>query len=231
MAADYADDPDEAAHIWEGLPRAQSDKAVFQRVKVLAVKGREASRDGSKQIGCDVARFGKDSTQAYMKQGLQVIKHESCRGYDTVEVAHMLWEMAEHDASIPILIDSGYNPGVIDVLKTYGANVISIGFGESAVNPEKYPNTATEMYFELPIADMGMPEEWFTQTLLEDLTERLFFYDLAGRKKIEPKDGSTPTEGGGSKQNFKGRHGGRSPDEGDALALTFYNRAPNWTLL
>ena len=215
-------DPDEAMYVYEGYPRAQGDKAVFARSRVLAMQDRIVDESGAIEIGCDVARFGKDKTQAFKRKGLRVIDHQERHGFDTVEVAGMLWDMAGKDPSIPIKVDSGYNPGVIDVLSGWGANVISVGFGELAMDEDSYPNAATEMYFELPIDEMSVPAEYMTRELIEDLTERYFIYDNAGRKKIEPKDGTTVTEGGSSKQNFKGRHGGRSPDEGDALGLCFY---------
>jgi hypothetical protein len=218
-------DPDEAMHVYEGYPRSQGDKAIFARSRVLAMQDREVDDSGAIEIGCDVARFGKDKTQAFKRKGLRVIDHQERHGYGTVEVAGMLWEMAGKDPSIPIKVDSGYNPGVIDVLSGWGANVISVGFGETASDEDKYPNAATEMYFELPIDEMSIPAEYMSRELIEDLTERYFVYDNAGRKKIEPKDGTTVTESGVSKQNFKGRHGGRSPDEGDALGLCFYERS------
>jgi len=215
-------DKDEFEHQFLGYPRAQGDKAVFARSRVLAMQDRIVDESGAIEIGCDVARFGKDKTQAFKRKGLRVIDHQERHGFDTVEVAGMLWDMAGKDPSIPIKVDSGYNPGVIDVLSGWGANVISVGFGELAIDEDSYPNAATEMYFELPIDEMSVPAEYMTRELIEDLTERYFIYDNAGRKKIEPKDGTTVTEGGASKQNFKGRHGGRSPDEGDALGLCFY---------
>lgn len=224
-------DPDEARHVYEGLPRQQGDKAIFSQASVQAIAERVASDEGAIEIGCDVARFGKDKTIAYKRKGLRTIARESVQGYDTVQVAGMLWDMANKDPALPIKIDSGYNPGVIDLLKEWGANVVPIGFGECALEADSYTNAAAEMYFNLPIDELSMPAEWLTRELFEDLTERYFGYDSKGRKKLEPKDGTSTDENGNSKKNFKDRHGGRSPDEGDALALTFYERVAHWELL
>jgi hypothetical protein len=221
---DYKRDPDEAEHIWEGLPRKQAARAIFSRAQVRAMEDREIFEDENsvEEIGCDVARFGHDKTEAYRRKGMRVVEHRSIRGAGTNEVAAMLWDMAGHSDMVPVKVDSGYNPGVIDAIRVKGMRVIPIGFGETARDPEKYPNAASEMAFEFPIDRVSMPKEMITTTLFEDLTERLYGYDNKDRRKIEQKDGTTMLEDGNTRANFKGRHGGRSPDEGDALFLTFY---------
>jgi phage terminase large subunit len=219
-------DPDEARHQFEGLPRPQGERSVFSQAAALAMKGRVIKPEGKYAIGCDVARFGKDNTVAWKRKGMQIIERKEVNGYDTVAVAGMLFnELADRDKSIPILVDSGYNPGVIDMLSSWGANVVEVGFGEKANDEDSYTNAAAEMMLTLPIDEISIPEEYFNQELFEDLTERYYGYDTKGRKKLEPKDGSTITEDGGSKKNFKDRHGGRSPDYGDSLALCFYQKS------
>jgi hypothetical protein len=224
-------DPDEALHVYEGQPRAQGERAIFSMLQARSMVDRDIEAVGAIEIGCDVARFGKDNTVAYKRHGMRVIDCKKVNGYGTVEVAGMLWDLAGKNKEIPIKVDSGYNPGVIDMLQSWGANVISIGFGEKALKDDLYPNSASEMAFTFPINEVSIPEEMMTQELFEDLTERYFVYDTAGRKRLEPKDGTSTNETGTSKQNFKGRHGGRSPDEGDALFILYYERSPQWELL
>lgn len=215
-------DPEEAIHMFEGLPRSIGERAIFSPSRALAMFDRPANLEGAEEIGCDIARFGKDDTVAFKRKGMQIIDRKKVHGFDTNEVAGMLWDMAGHNTRIPIKVDSGYNPGVIDVLKSWGANVVAIGFGEAAKENDVYSNVASEMYFTFPIDEVGIPNEYRTHTLLEDLTERMFLYDSRGRKRLESKDSNT--SGSDTKGGFKARHGGRSPDEGDALVLTFYNR-------
>jgi phage terminase large subunit len=233
--AAYREDREEARHVWGGLPRRELDRALYSPDQVLLMGERETDgtpveEGGIVEIGCDVARFGKDKTIAFKRKGMHVIARKECAGYDTVEVAGMLWALAEQDRSVPIKVDSGYNPGVIDLLKQWGANVEAIGFGELALNKDLYPNCASEMYFTLPVEKLTIPKAYLTRTLIEDLTERYFTYDALGRRKIEPKDGNMII-GNESKKNFKARHGGRSPDEGDALVLCFYEKHTSWALL
>lgn len=204
--------PDEHEHMFMGNPRAQGNAAIFSRVRVRAMETRVAKSEGAIEIGCDVARFGKDNTEAFKRKGMSVIDHRYLRGADTMQVASMLWDFADRDKTIPIKVDSGYNPGVIDVLMQRGANVIEVGFGESAIDKDQYPNAASEMFFDFPIDEAGIPSEYLTDTLFSDLTERMYKYDKEGRKMVEEKEA------------FKKRHGGRSPDEGDALLLCFYER-------
>ena len=210
--------PDDFEHMFLGQPRKQDNAAVFSRVAVRAMENREISDAGAVEIGCDVARFGKDYTEAFKRKGMRVIDHRSLLNAETNAVASMLWDMAGKDKTIPIKVDSGYNPGVIDVLNGWGANVQEVGFGEVALNQDKYPNAASEMFFEFPVNQVGMPSEMLSQEIFADLTERTYKYDAEGRRRIEPKD------------DFKKRHGGRSPDEGDALLLAFYNRIVDWGL-
>jgi hypothetical protein len=219
-------DPEEALHVFEGFPKTQRDKAVFGLADVMAMRDRVLTADdeaGAEEIGCDVARFGKDKTEAYKRKGMRVTDHRSVNGFDTMAVAGMLWDMAERNPLTPIKIDVGYNPGVVDVLISYGANVIPVGFGESASDKDTYANAAAEMMFQLPVHRISMPAEYLSNTLVEDLTERFYGYDANGRKKLEPKDDTSAGENSG-RRNFKARHGGRSPDEGDALGLCFYEK-------
>lgn len=223
-------DRDLALHVYGGLPVSQSDRALFSRVRIEAMRDREGvPEEGAVELGVDVARYGGDSTQIYKRKGMRIIQHEERRGYDTNDIADLVWDVADRNPSVPIKIDVGYNPGVADELKHKGAYVVEVGFGECAVDEERFANAVTEMYVTLPVDDICIPGNMLTSTLFEDLTERLYGYDKPGRKMLEPKDGNTTTESGQTKSNFKGRHGGRSPDEGDALALAFYNKG-SWVL-
>ena len=205
-AADYARDPDEAAHIWEGLPRKQGANAIMSRIDVLAAMERNIENpEGGETVGVDVARYGTDSTQIYRRKGLKVIRSENMRGYDTVEVSNKAWEVGGR--GIPYNIDGGYNPGVIDVLRDKGAKVTEIQFGGNAKDKDQYANLVTEMWFEFPIKEADIPND---RELLIQLTDRRYTYDKKKRKIIESKD------------EYKKRNGGKSPDKADALIMAYY---------
>jgi phage terminase large subunit len=217
-------DPDEAKHVYLGYPRNKQTNAVWLVSDVMDSTGEERNteeaQEGAIEIGIDVARFGNDNSVITKRKGLCVLDIQKVHGYNTQEVAGLAWDMAERDSAILIKIDIGYNQGVYDLLNEWGANVVPVNFGGRADNPEVYANCASEMMFELPLKSIYIPNEYLSQTLIEDLAERQYFYNSKGQKQLEPKDNRSDT----TKSCFKNRHNGRSPDEGDSLCLAFYEK-------
>ena len=185
-------DPDEAKHVYLGYPRNKQTNAVWLVSDVMDSTGEERNteeaQEGAVEIGIDVARFGNDNSVITKRKGLVVIDIQKVHGYNTQEVAGLAWDMAERRSDILIKIDIGYNQGVYDLLNEWGANVIPVNFGGKASNSELYANCASEMMFELPLKQMYIPKELLTQELLEDLSERQYFYNSKGLKQLEPKD-------------------------------------------
>jgi phage terminase large subunit len=210
--ADYERDPDSAAHIWEGLPRSQGENSIIKRVLARSAVNRIANTDGVEEIGVDVARYGGDSSQMYRRKGMAITGHKEKRMCDTIELANEVWAFAGNRKDIRIKIDAGYNPGVIDVLKNWGANVIEVEFGSCASDKDLYANAVSEMWFTLPINEISIPDD---DELITQLTDRRYKYDKAGRKQVEAKD------------EYKKRNSGLSPDKADALLLTFYQGKNN----
>ena len=216
--------PDEAKHIYLGYPRNKQTNAVWLVSDVMEAtdenKNTEEAMEGAIEIGCDIARFGNDYSVVTKRKGLCVLDIQKVKGFDTQQVAGLIWEVAERDPQTLIKIDIGYNQGVYDLLNEWGANVVPVNFGGKADNSEVYCNCASEMMFELPLKNLYIPKQYLTQTLLEDLAERQYFYNSKGQKQLEPKDNRSDT----TKSCFKNRHNGRSPDEGDSLCLAFYEK-------
>lgn len=226
-----ARDPEEAKHIYLGYPRNKQTNAVWLVSEVLDCTDENRNTDklheGKIEIGIDVARFGTDNSVITKRKGLCVLDIQKVHGYNTQEVAGLAWEMANRSRDVLIKIDIGYNQGVYDLLEEWGADIVPVNFGGASDNPDIYSNCASEMMFNLPVKEMYIPHELLTQTLLEDLTERQYFYNSKGQKQLEPKDNRSET----TKSCFKNRHGGRSPDEGDSLCLAFYERRINRPML
>lgn len=217
-------DSDEAKHIYLGYPRNKQTNAVWLVSDVMETadenRNTEEAGEGAIEIGCDIARFGNDYSVITKRKGFIVLDIQKVKGFDTQQVAGLIWEMAERKTDLLIKIDIGYNQGVYDLLNEWGANVVPVNFGGKADNSEVYCNCASEMMFELPLKNIYIPQAFLTQTLLEDLAERQYFYNSKGQKQLEPKDNRSDT----TKSCFKNRHNGRSPDEGDSLCLAFYER-------
>ena len=224
-------DPDEAKHVYLGYPRNNQTNAVWLVSDVMDCsdenRNTAKTKEGKTEIGIDVARFGNDNSVITKRKGLAVLDMQKVHGFNTQEVAGLAWEMAGRSKDVLMKIDIGYNQGVYDLLEEWGADIIPVSFGGSADNPDIYANCASEMMFDLPVKDMYIPKQFLTQTLLEDLTERQYFYNSKGQKQLEPKDNRSET----TKSCFKNRHGGRSPDEGDSLCLAFYERKINRPML
>ena len=224
-------DPDEAKHVYLGYPRNKQTNAVWLVSDAMDCTNESRNTDenmeGAVEIGIDVARFGNDNSVITKRKGLTVLDMRKVHGYNTQEVAGLAWEMAGQNKDVLMKIDIGYNQGVYDLLEEWGANIIPVNFGGSANNTEVYANCASEMMFSLPIPNMYIPKHLLTQTLLEDLTERQYFYNSRGQKQLEPKDNRSDK----TKSCFKNRHNGRSPDEGDSLMLAFYEKRINRPML
>ena len=214
MAADYKRDPVEAEHIWKGFPRKQGLRSAISRLLIREAMDRVLEElEGREEAGVDVARYGDDATDMYLRKGMKTIAHEELRKADTIEVALTVWDFVGRNPEIPIKIDVGYNPGVVDLLLQYGANVIPINFGGLPDDEDKYTSAADEMWFEFPVTEADIPDD---SALMEELSQRQYGYDKKGRRKIEPKD------------DFKKRLG-RSPDKADALLLCYYETEGNAT--
>ena len=217
-------DPDEANHIYLGYPRNKQTNAVWLYSEVMDAtnedRNTELNKQGAVELGVDVARWGNDYSVVSKRKGLCVTDIKKVKGYNTQEVAGLVWEMAGRNRNALIKIDIGYNQGVYDLLVEWGANIIPVNFGGAADNPEVYANCAAEMMFNLPMDKLYIPSQFMTQTLIEDLTERQYYYNSRGQKQLEPKDNRNDS----AKTSFKNRHNGRSPDEGDSLCLAFYER-------
>lgn len=208
MDEDYARDPDEASHIWGGLPRTQGNRSVMSRAAIKQAMDRVLSDEhGAIQIGCDVARFGDDRSVFYKRRGLKVIDQRVRVKQDTMATAYECWDMANRDPSITIVVDdTGVGGGVSDRLRELGAKVVAVNFGSSPSNPDKYTSIADELWFEFPIDEASIPND---HELMGELSGRQYSYDNKGRRKIESKD------------EYKKRSG-KSPDLADALILCFF---------
>ena len=179
----------------------------MSRVDVTkAMKRNIESPEGLEEIGVDVARYGGDTTQIYKRHGLKIVAHEKLRSADTIAVSNKAFGLRKDNETI-FKIDGGYNPGVIDEIRHRGGVVVEIDFGGSATDKNKYVNCVSEMWFEFPIAEADIPDD---KELLLQLTDRRYSYDNKGRKLVESKD------------QYKKRNGGKSPDKADALLLAYF---------
>jgi len=190
---------------------ASMDNALITIDKVTdaaAKKMTDADITGSARIlGVDVARFGSDRSVIQKRQGLAAFEPKIFDDIDNMTLAGMVAQTINDWQPDAVFIDSGRGEGVIDRLRQLGYFVTEVNFGGKALNPT-YNNKRSEMWdnIRMWLDDGGaLPNNTDLKT---DLCVPLYKFDNSNRMQLESKD------------DIKKR-GGRSPDLGDALALTF----------
>lgn len=214
--SDYARDPEEADHIWDGKLRAMGDKYVCPSSLVdIAIKNNIQRPEGTIAVGADIAHQGGDQIIFYKRHGLKITdKYES--RYQKTQVTVKDLKGFTMDKTIPINIDNGdTGKAVADYLEEDSWLINRVNFGGKATDEEHYEDCATEMYFNLrdQLEEADIP---FDEELRAQLIQRKYDY-IKGRRgyevmKIERKE------------DFQ-KHAtceNKSPDKADGLVLCFY---------
>ena len=180
------------------------------------------------EIVCDLPRFGNDMTEIHVRRGPVSLHHEAHNGWSTAQTAGRLKELAREwgnyaemtPQAVQIKVDDdGVGGGVTDQAEDYAFAPISAG--SNAMEPEKYPNRRSELWFataeragrgELSLAKL--PAE-IRLELRRQAMAPTWKIDSAGRRVLEPK--------ADTKKRLQ-----RSPDGMDALNMA-YAPAP-WLL-
>lgn len=164
-------------------------------------------------IGCDPAGDGvndADRTSIAFRRGRVAFRLEYHQGLNTMQIAGKLSEYNREFKPDAIFVDKGgLGAGVHDRLLELNVAVIGVNSATAANDPERYENKRAEMWWTMA--------EWFEDQpcripnnapLISDLTAPQPKVSSNGRKLLEKKE------------DMKKRQI-RSPDGGDALALTF----------
>jgi hypothetical protein len=167
-------------------------------------------------LGVDPAWEGDDRSVVVMRQGLA----SKCLGVfakmDSQTLGDLVNQWWTQYKAAACFIDIGWGSGVIDYLRRLGRNPMPVNFGGASSSP-MYHNKRTQMWFDmLQWLESGgtlWPASQGSETrgadaVVTDLTAPQCFILPNGKKALE------------SKKDMK-RRGLRSPDIGDALALTF----------
>jgi hypothetical protein len=161
----------------------------------------------AKVLGVDVARFGSNQTVARMRQGRKVYPAKKWRGLDGMQTASNIVEIYENELPDAVFIDEGGMGGpIIDRVRQLipREKVFPVNFGWKANDPTRYHNKRAEMWSKMADAikeglDIERDEE-----LANDLTMLTYMFDKDQRIQLPRKEDMD-----------------YSPDDGDALALTF----------
>jgi phage terminase large subunit len=207
--ADYKFNPELARHIWEGEYLSQADNSVMSRLAVHEAMEREISDEGNYEIAVDVARYGSDSSIISMRKGLVLKALKEYKNISLVELCGHIEVMAGNNHDMRIKVDeTGVGGGVVDILKSRGyREVVGINFGSKASEEDKFADLPSEMWCTFPISEVSLIND---SSLFHELTDRRFSYDRKARRQIESKD------------SYKARNGGKSPDRADSVLMLFY---------
>ena len=171
-------------------------------------------------IGVDPAGMGPDRTSIAWRKGHAILKVQSRRGLDTMEVAGWVASIIRKDEPDQVNIDvGGLGVGVYDRLKEQGFNVTAVNFGGKPLEPAPLgedgraaggcANRRAELWQNMKRAlEAGRFKLPNSDSLQADLVSTGYRFDSAGRLLLE------------SKQDMRKRGVG-SPDEADAVALCF----------
>lgn len=199
------------ANAIEAFQTSGEDPLIKPDEILRARRDKEAVEHGPLIIGVDPARFGDDRTSIIRRRGRVAFGLESYRKKDTMEVAGIVSRLILKESPERVFVDvGGLGAGVVDRLKELGySQVEGVNAGEKALEDDKYTNRRAEMWGEM--------RDWIKQTpcripdsdsLHGDLIAPSYKFDSNSRLVIEKKE------------DIKKR-GLSSPDEADALALTF----------
>jgi len=189
---------------------------VFINAKyVMRARRNDVRSDTPLIIGVDPAISDKDKTAIIRRRGRQAYGLETFRNYNTMEIAGRLAAIIRQESPAKVYIDCiGVGAGVVDRLQELGYTMVEgINVGRSANNKERYANLRAELWDSM--------KDWLYQNELpvqipddDELHGALcslgFKYRSNEQLLIESKD------------DLRAR-GMPSPDEADALSLTFFS--------
>jgi hypothetical protein len=176
-------------------------------------------------LGVDPARFGKDRFSVAWRQGRSIPKIESKSKLDTVAGATYVKQIIDRDKPLKVFIDvGGSGAGIYDVLVSWGPPYsklcVAVNFGGEPLEPVIIMSDGSERPGpKNRRAEMWMrSRDWLRQdggvdipdkdSLQADACGPSYKYDMEQRLLLESKEAMM-------------KRGVRSPDEWDAVALTF----------
>lgn len=159
-------------------------------------------------LTCDPAWEGDDDLVIAKRQGLhfEILKVMPKNSND-VAIAGMIAQYEDRFQADAVFIDFGYGTGIKSAGDTMGRSWTLIDFSWGA-NDQGYLNKRAEMW--------GLVEEWLREggALPKDME---LYYDLITPESVPRLDGKRQLE----PKNVMKKRTGRSPNKGDALALSF----------
>ena len=193
---------------WDAL---ESGNFLFRYADLKDAVEKELGEQGTEKVmGQDIARFGDDTSVAYIREGKTVIWMEQWAKSDLMDTAGRVVRLIERFEPDETNIDAiGIGAGVVDRLREQNYNVNGV---EASAKPEEddtVANLRAEMYTNLRTlfenGEISIPDDI---DLIAQLSSIKYKFNSGGKLLIE------------SKEEMKKR-GMKSPDLADALALCY----------
>jgi hypothetical protein len=160
-------------------------------------------------IGVDPAWTGDDPLVIMLRQGLYSKKLASIPKNDNdIEVANLIARLEVEYEADAVFIDAGYGTGIYSAGQVMGRSWRLVWFGSTKVAPG-YKNVRAYIW--------GQMKRWLKEGGAIDPKDQSLYDDIIGPETKPTLDGVIQLE---SKEDMKAR-GVPSPNDGDALALTF----------
>ena len=179
---------------------------------IMQARHTQAEKYGPLLLGVDPARFGDDRTSIIRRQGRVAYGLESYTKKDTMEIVGMVHQIIESEGPHKVFVDvGGLGAGVVDRLNELGHRniVVAVNAGSSALDSKKYSNKRSEMW--------GIMKAWLQDVPCQIPDSNSLHADICNIKYKVDSNSRLVME---QKAEMKKR-GVRSPDESDALCLTF----------
>ena len=173
---------------------------------------RELTPEGPVVVGCDVARFGHDKTVAVRRQGSVARIVWRVRGRDTMQIAGFLRAYCdEHNVDSLVVDDTGVGGGVVDRLtevRLGRTRLVPFVAGKKAEADTYFTNRVAEVWWAMRKSYLaGEMDTDDDPALIGQVSSRKYKHKSDRRIRLQSKDDMY-----------------RSPDEADALAMTFEAR-------
>lgn len=209
----YGEDSDEAKVEVLGQFPAHGEKQFISREYIDAAVERQIEYDDFAPLimGVDVARFGSDKSVVRFRRGrdARTIPPSKFKRLDNMQLALEVAALIDKHQPDAVCIDGGAGAGVIDRLRELKYKVHEVWFGTKSPEPE-WGNFGTYMWAKL--------RDWLRGAMIDD--DRHLKDDMANREYRFV--GTSDVQRLESKEEMrKPPRSLPSPDDADALALTF----------
>jgi hypothetical protein len=178
---------------------------------IMAARKAMVDPYGPLVVGVDPAGDGKDRTAIAFRRSRKCTKIDTYIHKRPMEIVSICARILKNHQPAAMFIDVGERgSGIVDRLRELGwENVIGVNFGSRAIQEKLYMRRRDEMWCLL--------RDWLEQGQVQIPDDDALHADLAG-----PSGGpNTNNQMVLEKKEDMAKRGLRSPDMGDALALTF----------